>query len=144
MARIYRSIIIKRPINEVFSYASDWEKWSEWFKGVSDFKPTTETSKGNGTRYAYKAKMMGFNIDVETEIHEFVENKGWIGKSTKGLPNQTEWIFETDVSGTKFTYGLEYKLPVPLLGPLFDRLFIEPQWIKIIEKSLQNINQKFQ
>jgi hypothetical protein len=96
MTRIEKSIIIKKPIDEVFSYASDWEKWSDWFEGVSDFKPTTETKKGNGTRYAYKVKMMGLTVQVETEIHDFVLNKGWIGKGTKGIPSQTQWIFETD------------------------------------------------
>ena len=141
--RIENSIIIKKNIDEVFSYASDWEKWSDWFEGVSDFKPMTETKKGNGAHYTYKAKMMGLNVQVDTEIHKFVTNKGWIGKSTKGIPFETQWVFETNDEGTKFTYVLEYKLPIPLLGPLFDKFILKPQWIKIIEKSLQNLNQKF-
>ena len=144
MTRIEKSIIIKKPINEVFGYASDWEKWSDWFEGVSGFKPTTETKKGNGTRYAYKAKMMGLTVQVETEIHDFVANKGWTGKGTKGIPSQTQWIFDTDETGTKFTYVLEYKLPIPLLSSIFDRYIMKPQWNKIIEKSLQNLARKFQ
>lgn len=88
--------------------------------------------------------MMGLSIQVETEIHDFVANKGWIGKGTKGIPSQTQWIFDTDEAGTKFTYVLEYKLPIPLLGSIFDTLIMKPQWIKIIEKSLQNLNQKLQ
>jgi len=143
MTRIEKSIVIKKTIDEVFNYASDYEKWSDWFEGVSDFKPTTETKKGNGTRYSYKANVMGLNMKVETEIHDFVANKGWIGKATKGLPHQTQWIFEKIDEGTKFTYVLEYKLPIPILGPLFDKLIAKPQWIKIIEKSLRNPNQKF-
>jgi len=143
MARIERSIIINKPVDEVFAYASDWGKWSDWFEGVSDFKPTTEIKKGNGARYAYKAKMMGLTVPVETEINDFVLNKGWIGKGTKGIPTQTQWIFETYDSGTKFTYVLEYKLPVPLLSAVFDRFIMKPQWNRIIEKSLQNLYQKF-
>lgn len=144
MTRIENSIVIKKAIDEVFNYSSDYEKWSDWFEGVSDFKPTTETKKGNGTRYAYKAKMMGLSVPVETQIHNFVPNNGWIGKATKGMPHQTQWIFETVDEGTKFTYVLEYKLPIPVLGPLFDKFILKPQWIKIIEKSLQNLNKKFQ
>src|SRR4030042_5041528 len=94
MTRIEKSIVIKKTIDEVFNYASDWEKWPDWFEGVSDFKPTTETKKGNGTRYAYKAKMMGLSVKVEQEIQNSVINKGWIGKGTKGIPIQTQWIFE--------------------------------------------------
>ena len=140
MTRVENSIIIKKAIDEVFNYASDYEKWSDWFEGVSDFKPTTATKKGNGTRYAYRTKMMGLSVPVETQIHNFVPNKGWVGKATKGMPHQTQWIFETADEGTKFTYVLEYKLPIPVLGPLFDKFILKSQWIKIIEKSLQNLN----
>jgi uncharacterized membrane protein len=142
MTRIEKSIIIDKPVDEVFAYASDWEKWSDWFEGVSDFKPVTEITRGNGARYAYKAKMMGLNVKVETEIQNFGINKGWTGIGTKGVPTRTQWIFEKLETGTRFTYVLEYKLPFPLLSSLFDKYIMKPQWVKIIEKSLQNLNQK--
>ena len=144
MTRIEKGIIINKPVDEVFIYASDWEKWPDWFEGVSDFKPTTETKKENGIRYAYKAKMMGLSVKVETEIQNSVINKGWIGKGTKGIPIQTQWIFEICESGTKFTYVLEYRLAIPLISSLFDKYIIKPQWNRIIEKSLKNLIQKFQ
>jgi len=144
MTRIEKSIIINKPVEAVFKYASDWDKWSDWFEGVSDFKPVTEISKGNGARYAYKAKMMGLNVNVETEIRNFVENEGWTGKSTKGVSSQTQWIFEKSEQGTRFTYVLEYKLPFPILSSLFDKYIMKPQWNRVIEKSLWNLNQKFQ
>jgi hypothetical protein len=119
------------------------KRWEEWFEGVTDFSPVTETKKGNGTRYAYKAKMMGLSVKVETEIHDFVADKGWTGKATKGMPHQTKWIFEENIQGTMVTYVLEYKLSIPLLGPIFDRFFMKPQWEKLLEKSLQNLAGKF-
>jgi len=143
MTRIEKSIIINKPVEAVFNYASDWEKWSDWFEGVSDFKPTTETKKGNGARYAYKAKMMGLKVNVETEIRNFVENQGWTGKGTKGVPSHTEWIFEKVDKGTQFTYVLEYKLPFPPISSLFNKYIMKPQWNRIIEKSLRDLNHKF-
>lgn len=144
MTRIEKSVIIKKPVDEVFAYASDWKKWSDWFVGVSDVRPTTETKKGNGTRYAYKAKMVGLRVQVETEIHNFTVNRGWIGKATRGMPHQTQWIFETYQGDTKFTYVLEYKIPLPLLGNLIDKLLLKPQWISILEKSLKNLKRNLQ
>jgi uncharacterized membrane protein len=144
MTRIEKSIIINKPVEAVFKYASDWEKWSDWFEGVSDFKPMTETISGNGARYAYKAKMMFLNVKVETEIQNFEIDKGWTGQGTKGVPSRTQWIFEKLETGTRFTYVLEYKLPFPILSSLFDKYIMKPQWIKIIEKSLRNLNHKFQ
>ena len=139
MTRIEDSIRIPAPVDQVFAYASEYNNWEEWFEGVSDFKTTTETTKGNGTRYAYKAKMMGLSIGVETEIHDFVENKGWKGRATKGMPHQTFWIFESSDEGTKMTYALEYALDIPLIGKWLDNTFMKPQWEKIISKSLENL-----
>lgn len=143
MSKVESSVKIPLPVEDVFPYVSDYKKWEEWFEGVSDFKPTTETTRGNGTRYAYKAKMMGLNVGVETEIFDFVENQGWKGKSIKGMPHTTYWIFESIEGGTKFTYALEYELEIPLVGNWLDKTFMEPQWNKIINNSLENLKNMF-
>jgi len=143
MTRIEHSVIIQAPVEQVFSYAADYQKWTEWFEGVSDFKATTPVTQGNGARYAYKARLMGVPASVETEIHDFVYNGGWTGVATKGMPHRTHWVFKPVGDGTKFTYALEYHLPVPLLGSLLDSLFMKPQWDRIIQKSLNNLRQHF-
>jgi len=59
----------------VFAFASEWRTWPDWFEGVSDFRPTTEVLRGNGARYAYRARLMpGIWASVETEIHDFEED----------------------------------------------------------------------
>jgi len=143
MTHIEHSIIIEAPVEQVFNYAADYRKWCEWFEGVSDFKPTTLITQGNGARYAYKARVMGIAAPVETEIHDFIHNRGWTGISTKGLAHRTHWTFEPIGNRTKFTYAMEYQLPVPLLGSLLDSLVARPQWRKILERSLNNLKQHF-
>jgi len=94
MTRVESSVDVPAPLAEVFAYASDWRKWEEWWEGVSDFKPTTKLTRGNGTRYAYKAWIAGITLNLETEIHEFAENVGWTGMVIKGPPHRTKWVFE--------------------------------------------------
>ena len=143
MSRIEGSVIVNAPIEEVFELASDWKRWHEWFEGVSDFTAQGSITRGNGARYAYRARMMGIPAKVETEIHDFVENQGWRGIGTKGLPHQTRWIFEAQGQATKFTYILDYELPLPLLGPLLDRLLIKREWRRIVDESLKNLQERF-
>jgi carbon monoxide dehydrogenase subunit G len=143
MNKIVHSIILRAPLEEVFEYVSDWEKWEEWFEGVSNFEPTTITQKGNGTRYKYKAKLMGFKATLETEIHDFIENEGWRGQVIKGMPHETYWNFEELNGNTKFTYGLQYSLSIPIIGTSLDSLLLKPQWNRIIKNSLQNLANKF-
>ncbi len=144
MTQMEKSILILTPLEKVFAYASDYQKWEDWFEGVSDFKPTTEIIRGNKTRYAYKAKMMGLSIGMGTEINGFVENEGWTGVSTKGMPHKTFWKFEPVAARTKMTYGLEYALDIPWIGNWLDKTFIRPQWDKIISNSLKNLKLQFE
>ncbi len=140
MTRVENSITINTALEEVFSYASDWRKWHLWFEGVSSFVPLTKTSDGNGTRYAYQARMFCFSVALETRIQNFESNKGWKGISTKGPPHITYWIFEPVDDGTRFTYCLEYEFPIPVLGKIIDRMILKPQWERIIRRSLQNLD----
>lgn len=139
MTEIKRNIIIEAPVNKVFEYAADYKNWSKFFEGVSDFKPITAVTRGSGSKYIYKAKALGMNITVGTEVQQFKENEGWIGKSFKGMEHSTQWIFEKSNSNTEFTFIQRYKLPFYLGGKLFDKMFAEPVWINIIEHSLQNL-----
>jgi hypothetical protein len=47
-------------------------------------------------------------------------------------------VFEEIDGKTKFTYGLTYRLPVPVIGGLLDKLYKEPAWEGIIENSFEN------
>jgi steroid delta-isomerase-like uncharacterized protein len=144
MTRVEASIDINAPVEEVFAFASDWRRWEDWWEGVSRFRPTTELARGNGTRYAYKAWVAGVTLNLETEIHDFVENVGWRGEVIKGPPHTTQWVFEAKDNATRLTYILEYRLPVPVLGVLLDSLLMRPGWQRRLENSLENLRLHFE
>jgi hypothetical protein len=81
-------------------YAADYQKWPSWFEGVSDFEATTSVTQGNGARYAYRARMMGVSATLETEVHDFQQNRGWRGVATRGMPHRTQWAFAPVAHGT--------------------------------------------
>jgi len=144
MTRIEKSITIGRPIKEVFAYAADYTKWEKWFEGVSDFQPIKGSGTENGTLFAYKAKMLGLKMQVETEIFDFEENKGWKGKGTKGITSTTFWKFSPENGDTNFTYALEYDFAVPLFGKWLDDAFMKPKWNEIIADSLKNLKHQLE
>ena len=144
MTRVEATVDINAPVEEVFAFASDWRRWGDWWEGVSGFRPTTELTRGNGTRYAYKAWVAGVTLNLETEIHDFVENVGWRGVVTKGPPHTTQWVFEAKGNATRLTYILEYSLPVPVVGSLLDSLLMRPGWQRRLESSLENLRLAFE
>lgn len=139
MTEINRSVKINAPLDKVFEYSSDYRHWSEFFEGVSDVKPITETTRGNGTKFIYKVKVLGMSVPVGTEIHEFKENEGWRGKSFKGMEHSTQWIFKNSNGDTEFTYNLNYDFPWYFGGNMINKMFAQPEWVRIIENSLQNV-----
>jgi len=139
MTRIERSIEIDVPVSKVFAYASDYNNWASFFVGVSDFIPTSNVKRGNGSRFSYKVKLLGIKASVETEITEFNENVGWKGVTVRGVKGQTQWIFKQDNNKTKFTYILIYELPIPIISNIIDALFVRPAWQNIVTESLDNL-----
>lgn len=139
MTEIKRSIKIGAPVTKVFEYASDYQKWPEFFEGVSDVTAITKTVRGDGAKFIYKVKVLGMKVTVGTEFQQFKENKGWIGKSFKGIEHQTQWIFEDSNGDTEFTFIQNYKFPAYFGGKFIDKFFAKPEWIKIIENSGQNL-----
>jgi hypothetical protein len=139
MTEIKKSILINAPINKVFDFASNYLKWQEFFVGISDIKPITDITNDNGARFLYKVQLMGIKVSVGTEFQQFKRYEGWIGQSFKGLDAQTQWIFKESDGKTEFTYIQRYKLPFYMGGNLIDKKIITPQWITIIEESLNNL-----
>jgi ribosome-associated toxin RatA of RatAB toxin-antitoxin module len=139
MTEIKKSILINAPVSKVFEFASNYQKWPEFFVGISDIRPITDITNDNGARFLYKVQMMGLKISVGTEFQQFKKNEGWIGQSFKGLDAQTQWIFSEAVGKTDFTYIQRYKMPFYMGGDFVDKKYIIPQWIKIIDISFQNL-----
>jgi uncharacterized protein YndB with AHSA1/START domain len=50
MNRIEESIVIKRPIEKVFSYATDFKHMTEWQSTMSDIEQTSPGPMGVGDR----------------------------------------------------------------------------------------------
>ena len=139
MTRIEKSIEIKAPVEKVFEFAADWHNTEKFFEGLYDFKPTTEKTRGEGTRFAYKIKALGIESEIEYEVSNLVENEGWSGTSVRGIETRFHWIFASLDDRTKVTHIAEYKPPIPIVGVVVDALLVKRQWETNIERSLQNL-----
>ena len=139
LTKVESSIEIKKPVRDIFAYASDWKHWKEWRVGATDIKPVTEKEIGNNTRFNYKARVAGMIFNLETEIHNFKENVGWQGIVRKGLPHKMKWSFENKIRSTIVTYTIEFSTAWYIIGPLLDSFILKPKWQRMIEETLNNL-----
>ena len=144
MPTLEKSIVIEASVDEVFEYAANWRHWPEWYVGFTDVSPTTEVERGDGAIYAYKMWVLGLPFRAQTEVHDFVENRGWSGRRIKGVPHGTNYVFEDLMPHTRFTASVYYSLPIPVLGPVLCSLFFNGAWRRILEKSLENLKAHFE
>ena len=140
MSAVSSEALIHASPHDVFAIASDYRHWSEWFVGTSGFRPLTDRTRGNGTRYAYRVRVLGLSVAVETEVRDFVEDGGWRGVSRRGPRHETRWQFVPEGDDTRFTFRMDYELP--LVARFLDRWLVHAEWQRVVDESAQNLKRR--
>lgn len=119
------SIVINRPLEEVFAYLTDVANWSRWNEAVGNVAQTPPGPMGLGTTLQGASEVMGRTMAWSGEILEYEPNKKVIQKMRVGPAEiQASWIFEPVEGGTRLTMRSEAETggPFTIAGPLIDRL----------------------
>jgi len=105
------SVVINRPVDDVFSYVADGERCAEWRPGVLDIKRIS--GQGVGTRYAQGVKgPMGRRIAADYEITVFEPNRSIEFQTIAGPARpHGRYDFEAADGGTRLTFTLDAELP---------------------------------
>src|SRR5512139_993773 len=101
MITVERSVVINKPVAEVFSYVSDNSNDSKWQAGVEsvilDGPPNVV-----GSKYTEVRKFMGQEMKSTLEVTAFMANTKIAAKVIKGpVPFEATITFEASGSGTR-------------------------------------------
>ncbi len=128
MIREEFSVVINRPIEEVFAFTTDLEKMMQWVGELRESKKTSAGPVGMGMTFRHVVGLWGRRLEVNHKLTEYEPNRKFGFKSTSGpVPNEAEWTFESVTGGTKITVSIEaepggfFKIAVPLLRRMFRR-----------------------
>jgi uncharacterized protein YndB with AHSA1/START domain len=104
MKRIETSVVINRPIEEVFAYATNPENDKLWQSGVVESGLVGEGPLGVGVQTREVRKFLGRRLEGTAEITEYEPNVKIAIRSTSGPVQYEVWLtFETVDAGTKLT-----------------------------------------
>ncbi len=84
MLNIEKSVVINRPLEEVFAFVSAGENWSQWAAELVETRKTSEGPLGVGTTYTHVAQMLGRRIENGYEVTEYEPNSKVSMKATSG------------------------------------------------------------
>jgi uncharacterized protein YndB with AHSA1/START domain len=128
-AREEHSVVIDRPIEDVFAYLTDANNDSLWQAATLETEQTSEAPVGVGTIYRNVSKFLGRRIETtfEVTVHES-PRKQCIRATSGPIPATGCYLLEpADGGSTRFTQTLEgevgsfFRLAEPLVARAFRR-----------------------
>jgi uncharacterized membrane protein len=122
MATLETSIIINRPIEEVFAFVTDLQNNIKWMTGVIAAEMTSPAPLKAGSTYRFDIKIMGMTLETKGEVTAYEPPTKYAWKATSGpFPMSGGTTFESVEGGTRVTDMIEaepggfFKLAEPLL-----------------------------
>lgn len=104
MTKIGASVLIDRPVDEVFTYVVDPNNTAQWAGPVVEAKQTSPGPVGLGTTSSRLTQFLGRTMEAAYEITEFEPNNLYADKTTSGpVPIGARIHFVPVDGGTKVT-----------------------------------------
>ena len=110
MINVEVSVIIHRPLAEVFGILSNVENNMRWRTGMIAAEKITTSPIGVGTTYRIINNIFGRRIEVEAVVTEYEMNQKYATVNKSGLPIETKRTFEPVNEGTKVTFAVKTEL----------------------------------
>jgi uncharacterized membrane protein len=108
MIKVEDSIVINRPIEEVFAYVSDLTNAPEWQTGLIEVRKTTPEPPGVGTRYTFVRKFLGRKLEASNEFNVYEPCQIITFTTTSGpVSVEASYLFDETAEGTKVTCKMD-------------------------------------
>jgi uncharacterized protein YndB with AHSA1/START domain len=129
MVKIELSTEIKRPVEEVWTYATDPDKVPEWNPVVLESKVSPPGPLRKGSKVHSVIKFLGRRFESTGEVTEYEVNKRFALKSTSPFPIEQTMTLTPAAGGTKITQvgvaepGGFFKLGEPIIARIAKKQF---------------------
>lgn len=125
MTRIYKSIQIHTPIEQVFDYVTTPGNWPEWHPSSLGVSGATDHSLEPGEKVTEKYLVAGRRGSVVWTVRERTAPRRWIieGQAEGGGGGTITYTLTAQDGGTFFERDFVYAMPNALLA-LLDRLVL--------------------
>lgn len=129
MIKVNLSVVIHRPVEDVFAYSNDTSHWPEWNPGLVEVT-APEGPLQAGTRIREVFKFLGRRIESTFEVVEYEPNRQVTFRTVAGpIPMTGTQTYEPVDGGTRLTISGEgeaggfFKLAEPVVAQMTRRQF---------------------
>ncbi|MFC7450677.1 SRPBCC family protein [Rhodococcus daqingensis] len=132
MPVLEQSVLIARPVSEVWDYLANPANWPSWESSMIECTQVTDGPIGLGTRWQGVTRVLGRRIDWVAEFTEVDAPKATAAKSLESTVKFTTTTRLEEVDGgTRFTYRTDTETG---LGGVFGKL-ADPIVTKAADRS---------
>ncbi len=128
MIKMEQSIIINRPVEEVWKFLSNIENATKWDRGVLEARQTSEGPIGVGSMLQTRRQMLGWQRIGNLTVSEYVPNRIITLQASLGtMTAKIRYAFESVEGRTRLTGTSEielngwWRLIIPILIPMLER-----------------------
>lgn len=125
MAEARLSVIIERPIEDVYAVLTDLEKTPKWSAPAVEEHWITPGPVGIGSIRHATTRFMGRTSENEAQLTAIEPNRSWAMKSVSGPSFTVSAAFEPVESGTRvdWTWSFNFRGPLKLMESLVTSMF---------------------
>jgi uncharacterized membrane protein len=132
--RVTKSIIVKRPVAELFQLWADFENFPHFMSHIAEVRKT-----GDRTSHWAMEGPLGAKVEWDAETTLFEENKriAWNSKDRSPVTTSGQVSFNALPNNeTEVTVMMHYDPPAGMAGDLVAKFFGNPE--KRVEEDLKN------
>ena len=108
MIQVEKSVLINKPVTEVFEFVSNTDNTTKWQGGVEAIILLDGPPNVVGSRFTEVRKFIGQEMRSMLEITAFEQNARWAARVLVGpVPYEVTATFEPSGGGTKMTTRVE-------------------------------------
>ena len=135
MAKVSSSILINKPIEEVFDFTASPFNGPKFIPNLAENTNIKPEKPGIGQTFDWHFNMLGVSLRGKAKVTEF-EKLSKVVIETNGN-TKTTWVysFEKDNSSTKVSVDVEYEIHEDVLRKLVDKMIVD----KINQRSAQQM-----
>lgn len=144
MARHEQSIVIGRPVAEVFAYMDDVEREHEWQSKLVEASQSPPGPTAVGTRKRYVSEFLGKRLVNTYVVKVYEADRRMVVESTPDsvISATTEMRWEAVGDGTRVTMAIEGAASGPLR--FVPKAMIEATFEKEVEATLRALKERLE
>ena len=134
------SIVINRPIEEVFDNATCLKSCVRWMTPMTKAEKVSDGDVGVGTIYKHKVKFMGYEVETHPTVRKYEPPHTLsFGDDTAVVPYVNTFSFEPVEGGTRFSVSVD-TTPKDFINALL-RPIVDKAFARQMQNDMENLKE---